>query len=66
MARDGTPRSGTDPADALVTLGGVTLIADGAERRALADRLPDLPLDLPLDGLRHRAYADRPGGVNPV
>ncbi|HEX4250144.1 MAG TPA: TetR family transcriptional regulator [Pseudonocardia sp.] len=46
---DGTFRSGIDPNDVLMALGGITSIAGTPDQRDLAHRL----LDLLLDGLQH-------------
>jgi AcrR family transcriptional regulator len=46
----GAVRPGIDPYDLLMSLGGVALIAEGPENRALALRL----LDLTLEGVRSR------------
>jgi AcrR family transcriptional regulator len=42
---DGTVRAGIDPNDLLLSLGGITLIADAEGRRSLAGRLITLLLD---------------------
>jgi AcrR family transcriptional regulator len=48
---DESVRPDVDPYDVLLSIGGITLIADGPDQRQVAGRL----LDLLLDGLRYRS-----------
>jgi AcrR family transcriptional regulator len=47
-AAEGSVRAGVDPYDLLMALGGITMIADAEDQRALASRL----IDLLLTGVR--------------